>query len=85
MHNNAGICLGAPLVDTPDEMSLNTIAVDLNSVYWGLKFSGRAMLKQRSDLLKNFGLSLFSRYSRSYRLPPPQTLKVGSRLPCFGV
>src|SRR4029077_3332768 len=26
MHNNAGICLGASLIDTPDEMYLNTIA-----------------------------------------------------------
>jgi NAD(P)-dependent dehydrogenase (short-subunit alcohol dehydrogenase family) len=53
MHNNAGICLGASLIDTPDEMYLNTIAVDLNGVYWGLKFGGRAMLMQRSGAIVN--------------------------------
>jgi len=53
MHNNAGICLGASLIDTPDEMYINTIAVDLNGVYWGLKFAGRVMVKQRAGAIVN--------------------------------
>ena len=53
MHNNAGICLGASLIDTPDEMYLNTIAVDLNGVFWGVKFAGRVMVKRRAGAIVN--------------------------------
>jgi len=53
MYNNAGICLGASLINTPEEMYLNTIAVDLNGVFWGLKYAGSAMVKQRGGAIVN--------------------------------
>jgi NAD(P)-dependent dehydrogenase (short-subunit alcohol dehydrogenase family) len=41
MFNNAGIGVVAPLLDTSEDLYLNTLRVDLDGVYWGLKFGGR--------------------------------------------
>jgi NAD(P)-dependent dehydrogenase (short-subunit alcohol dehydrogenase family) len=42
MFNNAGIGIVAPLVDTTEEIYAKTIRIDLDGVYWGLKFAGRS-------------------------------------------
>jgi NAD(P)-dependent dehydrogenase (short-subunit alcohol dehydrogenase family) len=46
MYNNAGIGIGVPLIDTSDEDYHRTIKIDLDGVYWGLRYGGRAMKAQ---------------------------------------
>ncbi len=53
MFNNAGICLVAPLTDTPDDVYLNTLRIDLDGVYYGLKFAGRVMVRQKRGAIVN--------------------------------
>jgi NAD(P)-dependent dehydrogenase (short-subunit alcohol dehydrogenase family) len=43
MFNNAGIGIGKPLIETSDEDYHRTIQIDLDGVYWGLRYAGRAM------------------------------------------
>jgi meso-butanediol dehydrogenase/(S,S)-butanediol dehydrogenase/diacetyl reductase len=53
MFNNAGICLVAPLTDTPDDVYLNTLRIDLDGVFYGLKFAGRVMVQQKRGAIVN--------------------------------
>jgi NAD(P)-dependent dehydrogenase (short-subunit alcohol dehydrogenase family) len=53
MFNNAGIGVVAPLLDTPEELYLNTLRIDLDGVYWGLKFAGRVMVAQKRGAILN--------------------------------
>src|SRR5262245_46325959 len=46
MFNNAGIGTVTPLLDTSEELYSNTLRVDLDGVYWGLKFGGKVMVQQ---------------------------------------
>jgi NAD(P)-dependent dehydrogenase (short-subunit alcohol dehydrogenase family) len=47
MYNNAGIGISTPLVDTTEEEYRETIRIDLDGVFWGLKFGGKVRLEQR--------------------------------------
>src|SRR5262249_33957382 len=47
MFNNAGIGVTVPLLDTRDEDYFNTIRIDLDGVYWGLKYGGKVMVEQK--------------------------------------
>lgn len=53
MFNNAGIGIVASLLDTSEELYSNTIRVDLDGVYWGLKFGGRVMVQQKRGAIVN--------------------------------
>jgi meso-butanediol dehydrogenase/(S,S)-butanediol dehydrogenase/diacetyl reductase len=53
MFNNAGICVVEPLLDSSEEVYLNTLRIDLDSVYWGLKFAGRVMVAQKRGAIVN--------------------------------
>lgn len=53
MFNNAGICVAAPLIDTSDDVYLNTLRIDLDGVYYGLKFAGRVMMRQKRGAIVN--------------------------------
>src|SRR5512143_2836862 len=53
MFNNAGIGIVAPLVETTEEVYSNTIRIDLDGVYWGLKFAGRVMVAQKRGAIVN--------------------------------
>ena len=53
MFNNAGIGIVAPLLDTSEEIYSNTLRVDLDGVYWGLKFGGRVMVQQKRGAIVN--------------------------------
>jgi meso-butanediol dehydrogenase / (S,S)-butanediol dehydrogenase / diacetyl reductase len=53
MFNNAGIGVVAPLLGTSEELYLNTLRVDLDGVYWGLKFAGMVMVQQRRGAIVN--------------------------------
>src|SRR4029077_14349338 len=53
MFNNAGIGVVAPLLDTSEELYSNTIRVDLDGVYWGLKFGGKVMVEQKRGATVN--------------------------------
>ena len=53
MFNNAGIGIVAPLVETSEELYSNTIRIDLDGVYWGLKFAGRVMIAQKRGAIVN--------------------------------
>jgi NAD(P)-dependent dehydrogenase (short-subunit alcohol dehydrogenase family) len=53
MFNNAGIGVVSPLLDTSEELYSNTIRIDLDGVYWGLKFAGRVMVPQRRGAIVN--------------------------------
>ena len=44
MFNNAGIGIVSPLLETTEATYSNTIGVDLDGVYWGLKFAGQVMV-----------------------------------------
>jgi NAD(P)-dependent dehydrogenase (short-subunit alcohol dehydrogenase family) len=46
MYNNAGIGPSAPLLQFSEEDYHRTIAVDLDSVFWGLKHAGAVMVAQ---------------------------------------
>ncbi len=53
MFNNAGIGIVAPLLDTSEEIYSNTLRVDLDGVYWGLKFGGQVMVQQKRGAIVN--------------------------------
>jgi NAD(P)-dependent dehydrogenase (short-subunit alcohol dehydrogenase family) len=46
MYNNAGIGPSGPLLEFSEEDYHRTIAVDLDSVFWGLKHAGAVMVAQ---------------------------------------
>jgi NAD(P)-dependent dehydrogenase (short-subunit alcohol dehydrogenase family) len=46
MYNNAGIGPAGPLLQFSEEDYHRTIAVDLDSVFWGLKHAGKVMVAQ---------------------------------------
>ncbi len=53
MFNNAGIGIVSPLLETTEETYSKTIGVDLDGVYWGLKFAGRVMVAQKRGAIVN--------------------------------
>lgn len=53
MFNNAGIGIVAPLLETSEEIYSNTLRVDLDGVYWGLKFAGQVMIQQKRGAIVN--------------------------------
>ena len=53
MFNNAGIGVTSPLIDTSEELYSNTIRIDLDGVYWGLKFGGKVMVAQKRGAIVN--------------------------------
>ena len=53
MFNNAGIGIVSPLLATSEEIYSKTLRVDLDGVYWGLKFAGRVMVQQRHGAIVN--------------------------------
>ncbi|SRR5579875_132665 len=53
MFNNAGIGIVAPLLETPEDLYFNTLRIDLDGVYWGLKFAGRVMVQQKRGAIVN--------------------------------
>lgn len=53
MFNNAGVELGAPLVDTSEQDYRDLMRVNLDGVFFGLKYAGRVMLKQRGGAIVN--------------------------------
>jgi NAD(P)-dependent dehydrogenase (short-subunit alcohol dehydrogenase family) len=46
MFNNAGIGISAPLTAHSNDDYYRTIMIDLDGVFWGLKFGGKAMVEQ---------------------------------------
>jgi meso-butanediol dehydrogenase/(S,S)-butanediol dehydrogenase/diacetyl reductase len=53
MYNNAGIGLTAPLLEHSDELYAKTIRVDLDGVFWGLRYAGRVMVAQKHGAIVN--------------------------------
>jgi len=53
MFNNAGIGVVSPLLSTSEELYSNTLRVDLDGVYWGLKFGGTVMVQQKRGAIVN--------------------------------
>jgi NAD(P)-dependent dehydrogenase (short-subunit alcohol dehydrogenase family) len=53
MFNNAGIGVTSSLVDHTEELYSNTIRIDLDGVFWGLKFGGKVMLAQKRGSIIN--------------------------------
>lgn len=53
MFNNAGIGIVTPLVETSEELYSNTIRIDLDGVFWGLKFAGQVMIAQKRGAIVN--------------------------------
>jgi NAD(P)-dependent dehydrogenase (short-subunit alcohol dehydrogenase family) len=53
MFNNAGIGIVSPLLETSEELYSNTIRVDLDGVYWGLKHGGKVMVEQKRGAIVN--------------------------------
>jgi NAD(P)-dependent dehydrogenase (short-subunit alcohol dehydrogenase family) len=53
MFNNAGIGTLTPLLDTSEELYSNTLRVDLDGVFWGLKFGGKVMVQQKRGAIVN--------------------------------
>ncbi len=53
MFNNAGIGIVAPLLETSEELYSNTLRVDLDGVYRGLKFGGKVMVGQKRGAIVN--------------------------------
>jgi meso-butanediol dehydrogenase / (S,S)-butanediol dehydrogenase / diacetyl reductase len=53
MFNNAGIGIVSPLLETTLETYTKTISIDLDGVYWGLKFAGQVMVAQKSGAIVN--------------------------------
>jgi NAD(P)-dependent dehydrogenase (short-subunit alcohol dehydrogenase family) len=53
MFNNAGIGIVAPLLDTSEEVYSKTLRIDLDGVYWGLKFGGQVMVQQKRGAIVN--------------------------------
>src|ERR1700719_2909378 len=57
MFNNAGIGIVSPLLETTEATYSKTIGVDLDGVYWGLKFAGRVMV---AGIRGSVGLSAYN-------------------------
>jgi meso-butanediol dehydrogenase/(S,S)-butanediol dehydrogenase/diacetyl reductase len=53
MFNNAGIGIVSPLLETTEATYSKTIGVDLDGVYWGLKFAGQVMVAQKRGAIVN--------------------------------
>jgi len=53
MFNNAGIAIVSPILETTEETYSKTIGIDLDGVYWGLKFAGQVMVAQKSWAIVN--------------------------------
>jgi meso-butanediol dehydrogenase/(S,S)-butanediol dehydrogenase/diacetyl reductase len=53
MFNNAGIGVTSSLVDHTEELYSNTIRIDLDGVFWGLKFGGKVMIAQKRGSIIN--------------------------------
>ncbi len=53
MFNNAGIGVGVPLLDTSEDVYRRTIQIDLDGVYWGVKYAGLAMRAQGAGAIVN--------------------------------
>ena len=53
IFNNAGIGVTSPLVDTSEELYSQTIRIDLDGVFWGLKFGGKVMIAQKRGAIVN--------------------------------
>jgi NAD(P)-dependent dehydrogenase (short-subunit alcohol dehydrogenase family) len=53
MYNNAGIGVSAPLIATSEADYLNRIRVDLDGVFWGLKYGGKVMVEQGRGAIVN--------------------------------
>jgi len=53
MFNNAGICLVGSLLDHTDEMYTNTLRTDLDSIFWCLRYGGKAMVAQKRGAIVN--------------------------------
>jgi NAD(P)-dependent dehydrogenase (short-subunit alcohol dehydrogenase family) len=53
MFNNAGIGVSVPLLETTEEDYRRTIGIDLDGVFWGLKFGGKVMVAQRRGAIIN--------------------------------
>ncbi len=53
MFNNAGMGVVTPLLDTPEDVYLNTLRIDLDGVYWGLRSAGRVMVAQKRGAIVN--------------------------------
>jgi len=53
MYNNAGIGISSPLIATTEDDYHRTIRIDLDGVYWGLKFGGKVMVEQGRGAIIN--------------------------------
>jgi NAD(P)-dependent dehydrogenase (short-subunit alcohol dehydrogenase family) len=53
MYNNAGIGLTSPLLEHTDELYAKTLRVDLDGVFWGLRYAGRVMVAQKRGAIVN--------------------------------
>src|SRR5258708_12275188 len=53
MYNNAGIGIVTPLLDTSEELYSNPMRIDLDGVFWGLKFAGKVMVAQNPAPILN--------------------------------
>lgn len=53
MFNNAGIGIVEPLLAASEETYAKTLRVDLDGVYWGLKFAGLVMVEQGKGAIVN--------------------------------
>src|ERR1700730_2638118 len=43
MYNNAGIGITSPLLEHTEELYYKTIRIDLDGVFWGLRYAGKGM------------------------------------------
>jgi len=53
MFNNAGIGITAPLLEHSDELYSNTIRIDLDGVFYGLRYAGKVMVAQKRGSIIN--------------------------------
>src|ERR1700733_13206904 len=53
MYNNAGIGVTSPMLDHTDELYRKTIAIDLDGVFWGLRYAGKVMVAQKRGAIVN--------------------------------
>jgi NAD(P)-dependent dehydrogenase (short-subunit alcohol dehydrogenase family) len=53
IFNNAGFGVVSPLIETSDQLYSDTIRVDLDGVWWGLKYAGRVMVEQKRGAIVN--------------------------------
>ena len=53
MYNNAGVGVTSPLLEHSDELYLKTLRVDLDGVFWGLRYAGKVMVAQKRGAIVN--------------------------------